>query len=824
MPVGGLLLGGGRELGRLELGYADQINLTSAAPIIFRRISVAAATDIIAITPLDDAHAWVLVDQSGLVYHLELELEGCQLRVIGRVGVTPSCIAYLHNDFLFFGSTLRDSIIARLTGIDGHLEVMEKISNLGSVIAMCVTKPGDAAGQGCVAACCGTGDMCNLRIIHDGIDITGATVGIPPQQVRNLWILKSPHGHIIIISSAKDTVHTFLIANDGSTATAIDPPGFDAATPTICCCDLGDEAVQVTPKGAFKFDAIALRSYHGGVWRPNSGRITVATGNGEVLVVSMSDGRLVLLDRNLKTRATKFFLDEMSCVAASPFSSASFAGLGMSSAVAVATWSNAATGISIHTATLKDTNNFVMPWRENLSKVCSPQVVRAITLTDMNEAPYVFCAAGGGLILLFRLSRGNDGLIITTESRAVSLGVQPAQITVFSTQERAATTLLCCSDRGCVIRSQASVAPLECIRARLTAFEVISDWNGCLIAALSGNDDLAIIACLDRLTVCTIDTSRSIKALTVPLGEQAHCICHERYSHIFTIGTVSYGDIDHGVVHFLRDKAPFDHVHRQLLEPLEHPLCCSVVHLENINSSRSATYIAMGTVFAVSKQFEPTTGRILIFNCNDVASSVSTIVMAAEANGAVYDIASMRASYLVCAVNHVVHVYSVGSGLRQPAESLIDQLLPWTLNCVLLIRREASYDGLIVALKVRCRGSLIIIGDMMRSITLLKFNPWQPALVEIAHDYNANWTCALEAFTDGSFLIAEASGNLVALDRCCSGSDIDYCLESRARMHLGDVVACFARGSLTTRNDWPNTRDVSTPLLFGCVSPHLQCV
>ena len=208
-------------------------------------------------------------------------------------------------------------------------------------------------------------------------------------------------------------------------------------------------------------------------------------------------------------------------------------------------------------------------------------------------------------------------------------------------------------------------------------------------------------------------------------------MCHERYSRIFTIGTVSYGDIDHGVVHFLRDKAPFDHVHRQLLEPLEHPLCCSVVHLENINSSRSyATYIAMGTVFTVSKQFEPTTGRILIFNCNDVASSVPTIVMAAEADGAVYDIASMRASYLVCAVNHVVHVYSVGSGLRQPAESLIDQLLPWTVNCVLLIRREASYDGLIVALKVRCRGSLIIIGDMMRSITLLKFNPWQPALLE----------------------------------------------------------------------------------------------
>ena len=89
---------------------------------------------------------------------------------------------------------------------------------------MCVTKPGDAAGQGYVAACCGTGDMCNLRIIHDGIDIAGVMVGIPPQKVRDLWILKSPRGHIVI-TSTKDTIHTFLIANDGSTATAVvDPP------------------------------------------------------------------------------------------------------------------------------------------------------------------------------------------------------------------------------------------------------------------------------------------------------------------------------------------------------------------------------------------------------------------------------------------------------------------------------------------------------------------------------------------------------------------------------------------------------------------------
>jgi len=278
--------------------------------------------------------------------------------------------------------------------------------------------------------------------------------------------------------------------------------------------------------------------------------------------------------------------------------------------------------------------------------------------------------------------------------------------------------------------------------------------------------------------------------------QHRHCICHERHSHLFAIGTFSYNVIDRGIVHFLQDNAPYNRVHQHFLKPLEQPVCCSVVHLKDVKSfCRFESYIALGTAFTVSKQFEPTTGRILVFRCNDSPASVPTIIMTAETDGAVYDISSMRASYLVCAVNHAVHVYSVSSELRH----------------------RASYDGLIVALKVRCCGNLIIIGDMMRSITILKFNFQPPDLVEIARDYNANWTCALEAFTDGSLLIAEASGNLVALKRCYNGSNINHCLESRARMHFGDAIVCFARGSFTTQNDWPNIKDASASLLFGCV-------
>jgi len=111
---------------------------------------------------------------------------------------------------------------------------------------------------------------------------------------------------------------------------------------------------------------------------------------------------------------------------------------------------------------------------------------------------------------------------------------------------------------------------------------------------------------------------------------------------------------------------------------------------------------------------------------------------------------------------------------------------------------------------------------MMCSVTVLKFDNRQSALIEVAHDYGTNWSCALEVFCDGTFLIAEASGNLATIDRCRSNLSLRY----KAKMHLGDVVSCFSRGSLSSGDEWPNTSDDDSamPLVFGCVSGALGCI
>ena len=94
-------------------------------------------------------------------------------------------------------------------------------------------------------------------------------------------------------------------------------------------------------------------------------------------------------------------------------------------------------------------------------------------------------------------------------------------------------------------------------------------------------------------------------------------------------------------------------MHHHFLEPLETPLCCSLVCLK---CDIAGSCFVIGTAFSTS-EFEPAAGRVLVFS-SDTAETIPTTIFILEMDGAVYDIAAIRASFLVCAVNHSVHVYN----------------------------------------------------------------------------------------------------------------------------------------------------------------------
>lgn len=86
------------------------------------------------------------------------------------------------------------------------------------------------------------------------------------------------------------------------------------------------------------------------------------------------------------------------------------------------------------------------------------------------------------------------------------------------------------------------------------------------------------------------------------------------------------------------------------------------------------------------------------------------------------------------------------------------RLFEWTAEKEL--RLECSHFNNIIALYLKTKGDFVLVGDLMRSVTLLQYKTMEGSFEEIARDYNPNWMIAIEILDDDTFLGAENCFNL----------------------------------------------------------------
>jgi DNA damage-binding protein 1 len=55
------------------------------------------------------------------------------------------------------------------------------------------------------------------------------------------------------------------------------------------------------------------------------------------------------------------------------------------------------------------------------------------------------------------------------------------------------------------------------------------------------------------------------------------------------------------------------------------------------------------------------------------------------------------------------------------------------------LRLECSHFNNIIALYLKTRGDFILVGDLLRSITLLQYKTMEGSFEEIARDFSPNW-------------------------------------------------------------------------------------
>jgi DNA damage-binding protein 1 len=226
---------------------------------------------------------------------------------------------------------------------------------------------------------------------------------------------------------------------------------------------------------------------------------------------------------------------------------------------------------------------------------------------------------------------------------------------------------------------------------------------------------------------------------------------------------------------------------------------CSVISCTFTDDSNS--YYVVGTAYALPSEAEPSRGRLLVLSVQD---NNLKLVAELETKGAVYSLASFSGK-LLAGVNSKVQLYKwdeTEEGVRQ-------------------LTAECGHHGHILALFVVSRGDFIIVGDLMRSISLLLYKPVEQSIEEIARDYNPNWMTSVEALDDDTYIGAENSYNLftVAKNAGAATDEERTRLDTMGQYHIGEFINKFRHGSLVMKLPDVTSEEADIPtLIYGTVS------
>ncbi|KAK2438447.1 DNA damage-binding protein 1a [Trifolium repens] len=730
-----------------------------------------------------DGSRYLLGDHTGLlsllvITHEKEKVTGLKLEPLGETSIA-STISYLDNAFVYIGSSYGDSQLIKLNlqpdAKGSYVEVLERYVNLGPIVDFCVVDL-ERQGQGQVVTCSGAYKDGSLRVVRNGIGIN-EQASVELQGIKGMWSLRSstddPFDTFLVVSFISETRILAMNLEDELEETEIE--GFSSQVQTLFCHDaVHNQLVQVTSNSVRLVSSTtrellnewnAPSDYSVNVATANATQVLLATGGGHLVYLEIGDG----IVQEVKHAQLEY---EISCLDINPIGD----NPNQSHLAAVGMW----TDISVRLFSLPDLNLIT---KEHLGGEIIP---RSVLLCAFEGMSYLLCALGDGHLLNFMLNTSTGEL---TDRKKVSLGTQPITLRTFSSKNT--THVFAASDRPTVIYSSNK----KLLYSNVNLKEVS---HMCPFNSAAFPDSLAI-AKEGELTIGTIDDIQKLHIRTIPLGEHARRICHQEQTRTFAICSLKYNpaSAEESENHFVRllDDQTFDFISVYPLDTYEYGcfiISCSFSDDNNV-------YYCVGTAYVLPEENEPTKGRILVFS---VEEGKLQLIAEKETKGAVYCLNAFNGK-LLAAINQKIQLYK------------------WVLreDGTRELQSECGHHGHILALYVQTRGDFIVVGDLMKSISLLIYKHEEGAIEERARDYNANWMSAVEILDDDIYLGAENSFNLFTVRKNSEGATDEERgrLEVAGEYHLGEFINRFRHGSLVMRLPDSDVGQIPT-VIFGTIN------
>ncbi|CAL8070914.1 unnamed protein product [Calicophoron daubneyi] len=730
---------------------------------------------------------------------------------------TPESIAYLDNGVVFIGSTLGDSQLIRLNPDpdperNSYITILENYTNIGPIVDMVLL---ETKGQNQLITCSGAYKEGSLRIIRNGIGIHELAT-IDQDLIKGAWcfsVQSADFDDTIVVSMVGQT-QLLKLADDDITALRLE--GFKTDEQTVYCatlslanetpmvCDETGEDNSPRSKGGHNLllqattTGIRLIGIHELIgkgslaeWRPPSGRgISCLSSYGSLVVVASGTELYALRVAGLPSAPTfeevahRTMPHEVACIDLTPFDhNQAVLALGGTELtnppdpsvphfVAVGLW------MGHGLALLKLPNLDIVheePLPETTASTGTALLPRSVLIAQLEDTAYLFAATGDGTLYFYIISPTADGAHLR-DAKRVNAGTGPSMF-LRQWRSQCKVNVFVCSNHPCVIYSIKN----KLIFANLNLKEVnfMTPLNGAFYS-----ECIALVT-PTALVIGSVDEIQKLHVRTLPLEETPKRLTLQ--PETCSLGVVTYRqEVFQEGVGFkpvrssisLSQKIPkstsrlpktapasvsaterkfreievsslliFNQSNMEL--QFAHSFYSSqtlvevAVSIASIQpSNRSTTLYAVGTAFLVEEEVEPSKGRIHLFHWDPETCKLETVLVH-DVNGAVYRIVDFNGR-LLAAINSSVRLFDVKE----------DSL-----------RLACSFNENILVLFLRRKGDFVLVGDIMRSLTLLLFRPNVNNFEAIGRHRNPRWTTCIEILDDEHFLAAEVENNLFVVSR-----------------------------------------------------------
>ncbi|CAF4797486.1 unnamed protein product [Pieris macdunnoughi] len=791
-------LGGAIVIGQESIVYHDGQSYVAVAPPQIKM------TPINCYSPVGPAGLrYLLGDIAGRLFMLVLEVQDkgdntqtvrdLKVELLGEISI-PECMTYLDNGVVFIGSRLGDSALVRLSATkdetNQYVKVMETFTSLSPIVDMCVVDL-ERQGQNQLITCSGAFKMGSLRVIRNGIGIQ-EQASIDLLGIKGMWALTLQPG-----ASYHDTLvlafvgQTRVLTLNGEEVEETEIKGFVSDRQTFFTGNVcHNQLIQVTDEGVRLIVRRDGQWVLGACWRAGGARSVSVVACSETRVVPAVGNRIFLLaieEGRLNLISEVCMEEEVACLDLGPGGDEALLGVGL--------W----TDISVRILKLPDLTPL------HTEKLSGEIIPRSLLICVLEGVCYLLCALGDGSMFYFTVDQHTGAL---TNRKKVTLGTQPTVLRSF--RSLSTTNIFACSDRPTVIFSSNH----KLVFSNVNLKEVT---HMCSLNAQAYPDSLAL-ATDSTVTIGTIDEIQKLHIRTVPLSESPRRIAYQEATKSFGIITMRVDKVEWSsgsgsTAVSVRGSAstsaanssgaPLAHPkHAPLTQPKHMPTAVDVeiynllildhhtfevLHAHQLMASEFALsllscklgddpthYYAVGTAMLNPEESEPKQGRIILFQWSD---GKLTQVAEKEIKGACYTLVQFNGKLLA----------SINSTVR---------LFEWTSEKEL--RLECSHFNNIVALYLKVKGDFILVGDLMRSMSLLQYKQMEGSFEEIARDYSPNWMTAIEILDDDTFLGAENSSNLFVCqkDSAATTDEERQQMSYMGQFHLGEMVNVMRLGSL----------------------------